>query len=177
MFLFDLLKYPFSSVEREDKTQYSSIQSSYLSSSLKQRHPYITFTGVNFWLVALLWCMVDCVTCNDWFIVGWCTIYSKTKFRQKTLTAESSNISYRWQEYHFFVVEFILSFTMFRYTSVDVKSSVPTCMNMNKQKDLPMFPAGFWACTQLSASLIILLLVNRLELYQVMQVNELYLLI
>lgn len=48
MFLFDLLKYPFSSVEREDKTQYSSIQSSYLSSSLKQRHPYITFTGVNF---------------------------------------------------------------------------------------------------------------------------------
>lgn len=60
---------------------------------------------------------------------------------------------------------------------MDVKSNVSTCMNMNKQKDLPMFPAGFWACTQLSASLIILLLVNRLELYQVMQVNELYLLI
>lgn len=45
-----------------------------------------------------------------------------------------------------------------------------TTFNSAEQDDLPMFPAGFWAYTQLSASVIMLLLINRLKLYQVVWV-------
>lgn len=44
--------------------------------------------------------------------------------------------------------------------------------NIVELEDLPMFPAGFWAYTQLSASVIMLLLIRRLKLYQVVWVTS-----